>query len=222
MLCRVLAIAAAAGFALAAGPAAQPPKDTKQPDKPAGQPTPPPGMSEADMKACIDAATPGPMHDHLARYVGVWNCKTSMWMARDTEPMSGDGTVTITPLLDGRFIKWEISGDCPGMGPFNGVAINGYDNVSQKFQSTCINNHGTGIASGTGDLSADGKTLTWSYTVNCPVNKKPMTMRQVERLTGNDSLIITMYGPDLKTGDEFKMMEITSTRKPGAPITPTR
>ena len=42
---------------------AQPPKDTKptKPGTPSAQPQLPPGMSEADVKACTEAATPGPV-----------------------------------------------------------------------------------------------------------------------------------------------------------------
>src|SRR5438046_3705741 len=111
---------------------AQPPKDSK-PTKPgapgAAQPQMPPGMSEADAKACQDAATPGPKQAFLAQTVGVWAGKSKMWMAPDTEPTTGECTSTITSIMNGLFTKCEVSGDMPGMpGPFNGFGIYGYDN----------------------------------------------------------------------------------------------
>ena len=146
-----------------------------------------------------------------------------MWMAAGTEPTLSECTTNVTSIMDGRYIKTEVLGDMPGMGPFNGFGISGFDNVSQKYVSTWIDNCGTGIMTGTGELSADAKTMTWTFTYNCPIQKKPVTMRQVEHYTGHDTMTLEMFGPDPKTGKEYKSMEISYTRKPGsaAPSTPT-
>jgi hypothetical protein len=193
---------------------AQPSKDSKQP---AGQPEMqlPPGWTEADMQACMAAGTPGKQHEQLAKNVGVWQGKNSMWMAPDTSPMNSECVATYTPMMDGRYIKCEIAGDMPGMGPFNGFGLYGFDNVSQQYVLTWVDNCGTGIMSGTGQLSSDGKTLTWTCTYNCPIQKKPVTMREIETITGPNSKTLEMYGIDPKSGKEFKMMEIAFTRKPG-------
>ena len=226
----VAAITVAGSIALAQSQT--PPKDADKPTAPkappstapakhapAGQDAPqlPPGWTEADMQACMEAGTPGEMHALLAQSVGVWNGKSSMWMAPGTEPMTSECVSTISPIMDGRFTKCEIKGEMPGMGPFNGFGIYGYDNVSKEFQSTWIDNCGTGMMTGTGDLSSDGKTLTWIYNYHCPITKKPVTLREVERNISKDSKTLEMYGIDPKSGKEFKMMEIAFTRKAGAP-----
>ena len=172
----------------------------------------PPGWTEADMQACMAAGTPGDMHKHLAQGVGEWKCKTTMWMAPDTEPMTSDGTSTVTLVMDGRYAKCDIVGQMPGMGPYNATGIYGFDNVSQKFVSTFIDNHSTGIMNGTGKLSSDGKTLTWNYTFNCPLTKKPAVMREVETMTGENTKTLEAFGTDPKSGKEFKMMSIELTR----------
>lgn len=217
----VVGLAAVAGTIAIAQP--QPVKDKAPAPKPAGQPAGqpaghpemqlPPGWTAEDMAACAAAATPGPMHQLLAQSVGVWAGKNKMWMAPDTEPVASECTTTITPFMDGRYFKCEISGEMPGMGPFTGFGIYAFDNVSQKFQATWIDNCGTGIANGTGELSSDGGTLTWTYTYNCPITKKPTKMREVQRSTGKDSKIVEMFGVDPHSGKEFKMMEIAMTRK---------
>jgi len=186
--------------------------------KPPSQPeqATPGGMSEADMQACIEAATPGKMHEYLVEGVGTWTGKVSMWMAPGTEPAVSTCTTTITSIMDGRFIRIETSGEMPGMGAFNGFGIAGFDNVSQKFQGTWIDNFGTGMMTGCGELDSDGKTLNWKYIYNCPITKKPTIMREVERRTGKDSMTLEMFGPDPVTGKEFKMMEIAYTRAPAA------
>ena len=196
-------------------PAVQPPKDAK--------PALPPGMTESDMQACMEAATPGAMHSHLAEAVGVWEGKETMWMTPEAEPAKCDCTATVATLFDGRYTKCEITGDIPGMGPFTGIGLYGYDNVTSKFQATWVDNCSTTIMIGTGELSSDGSTMTWTYSYTCPITKKPTTMREIDRTTGKNTRTMTVYGIDPKSGKEFKMMETNFTRKPGpAPVSSTR
>lgn len=209
-----LAVSALAVSLVSAQPAT---KDGKaQPTKPAdhAMPTPPPGMSEADMKACMEAATPGPMHEHLARGVGAWKGKCTSY-CMGPSPVNSECDTTITAMMDNRFVKVETKGEMPGMGMFTGFAVCGYDNVSKKFQQTWVDNMGTGMMISTGELSADGKTMTWNYTYSCPVKKGPITGRIVENYTGKDTMTMAMYGPNPADGKEMKMMEIAYTRAPG-------
>ena len=101
----------------------------------------------------------------------------------------------------------------PGMGPFNGFGLKGFDNVSGKFTSVWIDNMSTGIMAGTGELSADGKTITWTFGYTCPLTKKPTVMRQIETTTGPNTKTLEMHGTDPKSGKEYKMMSITLTKK---------
>lgn len=173
----------------------------------------PPGWTQEDMQACMIAGTPGEQHKRLAQDAGKWHGKTTMWMAPGTEPMTSQCTTTVTPVMGGRYTKAEIKGDMPGMGPYHGVGFYGYDNVGQKYVSSFIDNHSTGIMNGTGEPSSDGKTMTWTYTYNCPMQKKPTTMREVETWTGSNTKTFEMFGTDPKSGQEFKMMHIELTRK---------
>ena len=175
----------------------------------------PPGWTEADMQACMLAGMPGKMHEHLAKDAGVWNGKTQMWMVPGSEPMTSECTSTVAPIMDGRYIKAEMAGEMPGMGKYNGFGIYGFDNVSQKFVSTWIDNQSTGVMNGIGELSPDGKTMTWKYTYNCPINKKPTALREVEKVTGPNTKTLEMFGNDPKSGKEFKMMRIELTKKSG-------
>lgn len=76
-----------------------------------------------------------------------------------------------------------------------------------------MDNCGTGIMNGSGELSSDGKTMTWKYTYNCPITKQPTVMRQVETTTGPNAKTLEMFGADPKSGKEYKMMLIEYTRK---------
>jgi hypothetical protein len=184
-------------------------------DKAAGAPEikPPPGWTEDDMKACMMAGTPGKMHEQLARDVGTWQGKHTMWMYPGAEPMKSECTSVVTSIMDGRYNKVEISGDLPGMGPFKGFGINGFDNVSQKFVSTWIDNMSTGIMTGTGELTQSGKTMTWNYTYQCPITKKPATVREVETYTSTNTKTFEIFGAEPKSGKEYKMVSIEFTKK---------
>lgn len=183
--------------------------------KPAGLPEMklPPGWTMEDMQACIVAGTPGKEHAEILKGVGTWTGKSSMWMDPDQAPITSECTTTVTPLMDGRFVKIEMEGDMPGMGPYKGFGLCGFDNVSQKLVATWIDNHSTGIMNGTGEMSKDGKTVTFEYTGNCPITKKPTVMREVQTITGPNSKTLEMFGTNPKTGKEFKMMKVEMTKK---------
>lgn len=216
------ALVAAGGLAAAVATAADPAKKNPRPAAPAApaaaaegqQPGLPPGWTVEDMQAMMAAGTPGKMHKHLAQHVGEWGGATSMWMGPGGgAPMSSDCTYSVTPMMDGRYIRGEMKGDMPGMGPYHGFGVTGYDNVAQQFVSTWIDNHSTGIMHGVGKLSPDGKTLTWKYTYHCPLTKKPTVMRQIETITGPGTKTLDMFGADPKTGKEYKMMRIEFKKK---------
>lgn len=173
----------------------------------------PPGWTPEDMQKCMLAGTPGKMHEYLTKGAGRWPGKTTMWMAPGMDPMTGECVTTVTPMMDGRYVQVEMKGEMPGMGMFHGLGIYGYDNVSQEFVATWIDNQGTGIAFGNGKLSEDGKTLKWKIGYNCPVTGKPTVLREVETITGKDTKTLEMYGMDPKSGKEFKMMVIEMKRE---------
>lgn len=193
-------------------PAAQPGKDVKpapgQPEMPL-----PPGWTSEDMQTCRAAGTPGEMHKFLAKHAGTWRGQFTMWMGPETEPSKSECTETITTMLDGHYIKCEFAGEMPEMGPFNGFGLTGFDNVTQKFVATWIDNHNTGIMNGTGELSGDGKVLTVTYTKNCPLTKKPTVMRQVQTHTSDNTMTMEMFTTDPKSGKEYKCVRVETTRK---------
>ncbi len=207
----VVAAGTLAGFLALAGAAAQPSRDAKTP-APAGQPELPPGWTAEDMQACAAAGTPGTQHEHLARQVGVWHGKTRMWMAPGTDPAEGECTWTVTSILDGRYTRSELAGELPGLGSFTGYGVTGFDNVAQQFVGSWIDNHSTGIMSGVGELSSDGRALTWRYTYNCPITRKPAVVREVHTSTGHDTMAFEMFTTDPRSRKEFQCMQVEFTR----------
>jgi hypothetical protein len=173
----------------------------------------PAGWTMEDMQACIAAGTPGKMQALLAKDAGEWSGKTTMWMGPDGEPMTSECTSTVTPIMDGRYVKVEMKGDMPGMGPYHGGGVYGYDNVQKKFVSSWIDNHSTGIMQGEGELSQDGKSITWEHKAWCPITKKQITVKEVDTKIGDNKSKLEMWGDDPKTGKNYKMMSIELTRK---------
>ena len=177
----------------------------------------PPGWTEEDMQACMLAGTPGEEHKKLAGAAGTWHGKVTMWMAPDTEPMpSSECIMKITPIMDGRFTKCEWSGEMPGMGPYTGFGLYGFDNVTKKYTAIWIDNHGTAMMQGEGERSANGKVLTLTYTHSCPITKKPAQIRSVETVTSPNTKTLEMFATEPKSGKEYKMMRAELTKKDGA------
>lgn len=194
------------------------PPTGRQATPPAGAPAMPPGMPEMtpqqmqDMQACEEAGKTGPMHQWLAKQAGTWSGKNKFWMSPDQPaPMESTCVYTVTPVMGGRFIKSECTGDMMGT-PFEGLAFTGFDNVSQKFVGTWIDNCGTGIMNGTGDLSSDQKTLNFNYTMNCPVQKKPVAMREVVKYPNDKTMVMEMWCTDPHSKKEYKCMQIDFTK----------
>jgi len=173
----------------------------------------PPGWTEQDMQAVMLAERQGKCRQHLAKDAGEWRGKMTMWMIPGAEPVISDCASTVTTIMDGRYTRVETASEMPGMGPYTGQGVNGFDNVSQKFVSTWIDNHSTGIMTGVGTLSSDGKAIEWEFNFNCPLTKKPTAMRQIETIGGQGTKTLDMFGADPKTGKEFHMMHIELSRQ---------
>src|SRR5262245_20468348 len=92
----------------------------------------PPGWTLEDVQAYTVAGTPGKQHELLTKEAGVWQGKNTMWFAPGAEPVKSECTSTVTPIMDGRYVKVEMSGEMPGMGPYTGVGTYGFDNTSKK------------------------------------------------------------------------------------------
>ena len=217
----LFATALAAGLGLSVSAFGAEPKASEQDAKPAAaaaqaEPKLPPGWTEKDMQACMAAGTPGKEHEQLAKEAGVWQGKNTFWMYPGAEPVRSECTYTVTPIMDGRYVKGEMAGEMPGMGPFTGFSVTGFDNVTKKYVATWIDSQSTGILNGVGEKSSDGKTLNWKYEYQCPISGKPTVMRQAETTTGPGAKTLEMWGIEPKSGKEYKMMRIEFTKKDAA------
>lgn len=166
---------------------------------------------KAEMEAHIAAGTLGAAHAQLAKTAGNYDLAIKSWQAPGTEPMAESGTATRTMVLGGRVMVEETDATMMGQ-PFAGHGMHGYDNVTGKHWSTWNDSMSTGLMVSEGSCDAAGNcTFTGSW--NDPVKKGKVTSRMTTKWTSPTVQIFEMYGPG-KDGKEFKMMEITYTKKP--------
>ncbi|MES2773241.1 MAG: DUF1579 domain-containing protein [Bacteroidota bacterium] len=168
--------------------------------------------SAAMMKGWELAATPGAPHAILAKFDGDWVGETTMWMAPDAPPMKSPGSCNNKMVMGGRYQESTFKGDMMGM-PFEGKSTTGYDNVKKVYVSTWIDNMGTGIMTMEGTWDEATKTLAQSGKMICPANGKECNTRQTIKMVDDKTQIMEMWGPDMKTGKEYKNMEIKFTKK---------
>ena len=64
-----------------------------------------------EMEAWMKLAQPGAHHEHLARLVGTWKGKVTMWMGPDQAPMVEETVAEATWVLGGRFLQWKQTGN---------------------------------------------------------------------------------------------------------------
>ena len=172
-----------------------------------------PAMSkdeQAMMDAMMKAATPGPNHKLLESMVGEWTAAMKMWMDPSAPATETKGTVSTRALLGGRYVEGVFKAPMMGMA-FEGIGLNGYDNVTRQFVSTWIDNMGTGILFMTGTYDAATKTLTYLAEMADPMNPSvKVKMRETYRLVNDNQHVMEMY--ESRGGKETKTMEVTYTR----------
>jgi hypothetical protein len=157
-------------------------------------------------------ATPGEPHKMLAKMDGAWTGEIKMWMTPDGPPTTTTGLATYKTIMDGRYQESVHKSNMMGQA-FEGRSTTAYDNAKKVFVSTWIDNMGTGLMTMEGTWDDATKTITYKGKMVCPYNGQECDMREVYKIIDDNTHYMEMYGPDLKTGKEYKNMEMTLKRK---------
>jgi hypothetical protein len=165
-----------------------------------------------EAKGMQDAATLGEPHKMLAKGNGTWAADMTFWRGIDSPAMKMSGTQVTSSILEGHYQQSKFAGKMMGM-PFEGISTVGYDNTTKQYVSTWVDNMGTGIMTMTGSWNDGTKSLTLTCKHKNPGNGLECTEREVYKVVDDNSHVMEMYGPDPKTGKEYKMIEIKYTRK---------
>jgi hypothetical protein len=162
-------------------------------------------------KAWNDYMTPGEPHKMLALENGTWNEEMTMWMEPGAEPMKNTMTAESKMIYGDRYQETIHKGDFMGM-PFEGKSTLAYNNASQEYTSTWIDNMSTGIMVITGKYDEATKTINFSGTTVDPVTKKEKPIRETYTIVDDNTRKMEMFDVDF-SGKEYKSMEIIMTRK---------
>ena len=173
--------------------------------------------SAEEMKQMMELAKLNENHKLLASMAGTWSYTVKMWMDPKGTPTESTGTAVRKSVMDGRYLTGDYSGKfkMPGADGkmkdmnFKGMSLDAYDNVRQKFVSSCIDNMGTGSIILDGTYDAATKTFTYTGDAEMAPGMKSK-IREVIKMT--DKGMTLEYYEDRGQG-EMKSMEINYTRK---------
>lgn len=168
-------------------------------------------MTEAEMMAAWDKArTLGPQHEAFAKDVGTWDLTLTAWMDPSAPPETYTSTAVRELALGGRYLIEKVKGDMGEFGPFEGMGILGFNNLTQQYSHVWMDSMSTGWMQSTGTASADGTvTMTGSYDDAMTGGKTKA--RTVTKHISADEQHFAMY-EDRGQG-ETKTMEIVYKRR---------
>jgi hypothetical protein len=153
---------------------------------------------------------PGPEHKLLASLAGNYEASVKAYFDPSKGPEESKGVMKRSMILDDRYLKEEFQGKAAGKS-FSGIAIVGYDVMKKKFVTNWIDSMSTGFMLSEGTYDKDTKTFTHIGEDIDPSTGKKMKSRDVLKIVNENEQHFEMYrGVD---GKEFKVLEITYTRK---------
>ncbi|WJS95714.1 DUF1579 domain-containing protein [Flavobacterium johnsoniae] len=166
--------------------------------------------SAAQMKAWQEYATPGNPHKMMADEVGTWNCDMTFWYEPNGKPEKANSVAVIRMILGGRYQESDYKGTMMGQ-PFEGKSTLAYNNASEEYTTTFIDNMGTGMMVAMGKYDDSKKSMELKGEMVNPVNGKKTPYREVYTIVDPKTRKMEMY--DVKNGSEYKSMEIVMTKK---------
>jgi hypothetical protein len=159
--------------------------------------------------------TPGEFHKMLARSNGTWIGKATLQFSPDAPAIDGGSSILINAMaMDGLYQISEIKGT-PSMGkPWTGLRITGYDNERKVFTRAMI-----GDGQSAGGVSMEGTWNEATKSITMPFKKfdlstgKERNLKEVYKIIDENTEVLEIYAIDPKTKKEFKLLNVTWTRK---------
>jgi len=169
------------------------------------------GPSKEEMMKSWEAyMTPGSIHKMIAMSDGVWNEEITMWMDPSAPPTKSKAKATNKMILGGRYQESKHVGTFDGK-PFEGYSVLAYDNAKKVFQSTWIDNMGTGMMYLEGTWDEPKKTIHFKGNCVDPMSGQDMMVREEFTIIDDNNQKLMMY-MTMPGQPEVKTMEITLKR----------
>jgi hypothetical protein len=171
--------------------------------RPAHADTPAPAAS----KPAAPAADPD--HARLTAMCGTWDVAMTFWFKPGGAGVPVQGTSTIRPLFDGRFVEERVEGAFNGA-PFTTLAWTGFNAGTRQYEATRISSTTTARIAETG--SYDEKTNQLELKADYELAGETWHQRTVIQPASADSMTASSY---LSFGKvpEWKAVEMRYTRK---------
>lgn len=154
---------------------------------------------------------PTKAHKMLAKDTGTWDAELTFWSPDNPQEMKSTATVTYKMIMGGKFQEGNYSGNMFGM-PFEGKGMVAFDNATEEFISTWIDNMGTGMLVTRGKYDETTKITTLHGEMVDPVTKKAKKIKEVITYIDDNNQKMEMFDI-LADGKEFKTMQVISKRK---------
>ncbi len=164
------------------------------------------------MTAMMAASSPGAPHAEIAKAAGEWNVASKMWMDPQAPPIDAAGTAKSRMVLGGRYLMEEFKSNFMGM-PYEGLMLQGYDNLKQEYFTIWMDNFSTWPSISTGQIDKDGKFLSTGIMkdISTPAGRPSKFLVQGK---DKDTSLFEMFD-HTPTGDEYKSFEMLYKRKAG-------
>jgi len=110
------------------------------------------------LQAWMKSATPGDHHAELAKAAGDWKVDVKMRMDPTAEAVDTPAEANSKMILGGRYLVEEYKSSFMGM-PFEGMLIQGYDNLTDEYFSIWLDSMSTWPLVARGKRQEDGKVV---------------------------------------------------------------
>ncbi|WP_430400895.1 DUF1579 domain-containing protein [Flavobacterium sp.] len=166
--------------------------------------------SAAMAKAWADYATPSKAHEMLAKDTGVWDADMTFWMPDNPEAQKAKSKAEYKMILGGLYQEGKYSGDIFGM-QFEGKGLMAFDNETEEYISTWVDNMGTGIMVTRGKYDEASKSIILFGDQVVPGTGKSKKVKEVITYMDENNQKMEMFDI-LEDEKEIKTMEIVSKR----------
>lgn len=170
-----------------------------------------PPDSASISKAWTKHMTPTKTHEMMAKDNGIWEEQMTMWETRKSEPIKTVFRVENKMILGGRYQESTHKGEFMGM-PFEGKSTLAYNNTTQEYVSTWIDNMGTGIMIMKGHFNTTTKSINMEGKVVDPLTRKEKKVKEIYTFIDDNTQKMEMFDTGYD-GKEFKSMEAILKRK---------